>query len=895
MRLIQPLFPAETQSRREKDWSLRLRASAGALLFFCLAAVARAAAPVTVLVDPSTYVLVRPTAAQLSNANNLGTGGGGGGSYIFTAADFNESGSTISLDYTNGQKATSLIPGFLSAADWITFNAKAPTASPTFTGTPVAPTAAADTNTTQLATTAFVIGQSYLKASTAASTYQGLDSDLTSIAALATTSFGRGLLTESSASTLRSTLSLVPGTNFLAYPSGTPTGSKFLRDDNTWQSIAGGGDALVANPLSQFAATTSAQLAGVLSDEAGSSGGFVRAGYLGSAALEASSAFQAADGDLTTYANITPSANVQSLLGAADYSAMRTQLSLVPGTNVQAYDADLTTYAGITPSANIQTFLGAANYAAMRTQLGLVISTDVQAYDSDLTTWGSTTPASGITTFLATPSSANLASAITNETGTGALVFASDPLLLAPNSAMGALAVDVTKKRNTKTVSADSTLTFSATPTAGFTFGLVLTNSDTAAHTITIPSSKSLARNGTAITSFSIPASSELELSWTYDGSSYSLAGEPFTINDLTTVTPATGDYLPLYDSSGAVDGKATIANILALGGGGGTWGSITGTLSSQSDLQTALDAKAPVPTVNAQTGTSYTLVLTDANKLVTMTNASANTLTIPLNSSVAFPTGTVVVIGQGGAGATSIAPASGATINGSGSTITFSSQYTFTSIVKTGTNAWLTYGGDFVVSNSAITGATKTKITYDTKGLVTAGADAAQADITGLTTSDSPQFTGINVGHATDTTVTRASAGDIAVEGNRVFRVGGSTVGLPDVWVIPIGDETTALTTGTAKVTFRAPYAATVTAVYATLTTASSSGTPTFDINEAGTTILSTKITIDASEDDSANAATAPVISDTAIANRAKITIDVDTAGTGAAGAKIEIHVTRA
>lgn len=576
---MQKLFPADTHSRRENVRSLRLRASAGALLSFCLAAAAQAAAPVSVLVDPTTYVLIRPTATQLSNANNLGSGGGGG-SYIFTASDFNESGSTISLDFTNGQKATSTLPGFLSAADWITFNAKAPTASPTFTGTPVAPTAAADTNTTQLATTAFVIAQSYLKASTAASTYQGLDSDLTSIAALATTSFGRGLLTESSASTLRTTLSLVPGTNFLAYPSGTPTGSKFLRDDNTWQSIAGGGDALVANPLSQFAATTSAQLAGVLSDEAGSTGGFVRAGYLGTAATEASTAFQAADGDLTTYANITPSANVQSLLGAANYAAMRTLLTLVPGTDIQAFDSDLSTYAGITPSANVQSLLGAANYAAMRTQLGLVISTDVQAYDSDLTTWGSTTPASGITTFLATPSSANLAAAITNETGTGALVFASDPLLLTPNSAMGALAVDVTKKRNTKSVSADSTLTFSATPTAGFTFGLVLTNSDSAAHTITIPSSKSLARNGTAITSFSIPASSELELSWTYDGSSYSLAGDPLTINDLTTVTPATGDYLPLYDSSGAVDGKATIANILALGGGGsGTVTSVAATV----------------------------------------------------------------------------------------------------------------------------------------------------------------------------------------------------------------------------------------------------------------------------------------------------------------------------
>jgi hypothetical protein len=50
---------------------------------------------------------------------------------------------------------------------------------------------------------------------------------------------------------------------------GTPDGSKFLRDDGSWQSIPGGGDALTSNPLSQFAATTSAQLAGVISDETG--------------------------------------------------------------------------------------------------------------------------------------------------------------------------------------------------------------------------------------------------------------------------------------------------------------------------------------------------------------------------------------------------------------------------------------------------------------------------------------------------------------------------------------------------------------------------------------------------------------------------------------------------
>lgn len=117
------------------------------------------------------------------------------------------------------------------------------------------------------------------------------------------------------------------------------------------------------------------------------------------------------------------------------------------------------------------------------------------------------------------------------------------------------------------------------------------------------------------------------------------------------------------------------------------------------------------------------------------------------------------------------------------------------------------------------------------------------------------------------------------------------------EYFCIAIGDETTAITTGLAKVTFRMPFALTVTAVRASLTTASSSGIPTFDINEgagAGTSILSTKLTIDANELTSTTAATAAVISDTALADDAQITIDVDVAGTGAAGAKIWIFGTR-
>lgn len=73
----------------------------------------------------------------------------------FTATDFNSSSGNISIDYTNAQKATAGQEGFLTAVDWSTFNNKAPTASPTFTGIPLAPTAALGTATTQIATTEF--------------------------------------------------------------------------------------------------------------------------------------------------------------------------------------------------------------------------------------------------------------------------------------------------------------------------------------------------------------------------------------------------------------------------------------------------------------------------------------------------------------------------------------------------------------------------------------------------------------------------------------------------------------------------------------------------------------------------------------------------------------------
>lgn len=110
---------------------------------------------------------------------------------------------------------------------------------------------------------------------------------------------------------------------------------------------------------------------------------------------------------------------------------------------------------------------------------------------------------------------------------------------------------------------------------------------------------------------------------------------------------------------------------------------------------------------------------------------------------------------------------------------------------------------------------------------------------------------------------------------------------------IIAASDETTSLTTGTAKVTFRMPYAFTLSAVRASVTTAPTGGTLlTVDINETGTTILSTKLTFDASEKTTTTAATAAVISDTSLANDAEITIDIDAVGSTIAGAGLKVYL---
>jgi hypothetical protein len=95
----------------------------------------------------------------------------------------------------------------------------------------------------------------------------------------------------------------------------------------------------------------------------------------------------------------------------------------------------------------------------------------------------------------------------------------------------------------------------------------------------------------------------------------------------------------------------------------------------------------------NTSTGTAYTLVLADAGKVLPISNASANTITVPPNSSVAFPTGSLISFIQTGSGQTTLTAGSGVTINSESSKLKIKAQYGLAGIIKVDTDTWVAFG----------------------------------------------------------------------------------------------------------------------------------------------------------------------------------------------------------
>ena len=154
--------------------------------------------------------------------------------------------------------------------------------------------------------------------------------------------------------------------------------------------------------------------------------------------------------------------------------------------------------------------------------------------------------------------------------------------------------------------------------------------------------------------------------------------------------TNHSGALIALETKLGSTDSNASANAVLVGTGSSATSWTTTPTISG---LVTCSGGISAPLLINAQTGTTYTFVLADASKLVTASNGSAQTYTVPPNSSVAFPTGTTITIIGIGAGKVTLAQGSGVTINSKDSEKAIDGQHASVTLIKTATDTWQLIG----------------------------------------------------------------------------------------------------------------------------------------------------------------------------------------------------------
>lgn len=159
---------------------------------------------------------------------------------------------------------------------------------------------------------------------------------------------------------------------------------------------------------------------------------------------------------------------------------------------------------------------------------------------------------------------------------------------------------------------------------------------------------------------------------------------------------PGSGGIESIVAGSGISVDDSDPANPIVSATGGGSGGGVESIVAGDGISVDNSDPTNPVISatgsagteVNVQTGAAYTLVLSDAFKMVVMNNAGANTITVPPNSAVAFPVNTRIDLGQDGVGQTTIVAGAGVTIR-TPDTLKLRKQWSKASLIRRAANVW--------------------------------------------------------------------------------------------------------------------------------------------------------------------------------------------------------------
>jgi len=366
-----------------------------------------------------------------------------------------------------------------------------------------------------------------------------------------------------------------------------------------------------------------------------------------------------------TYNDATPSITAALVAGSIDETkldaSVNASLDLADsalqaaaiGVSVQAYDADLTTWAGLTPSANAQSLVTAANYAAMRALLDLEAGTDFysiaaanaafQPIDADLTSWAGVTRASGFDTFAATPSSANLRALLSDEAGTGVAYFVG-----------GALGTPASGTATNLTGLPLSSGVTGQLPMANGGTGANLTDpnadrvlfwDDSAGAMTWLTMGTNLTITGTTLDAAGGNSMTLLGTLTTTSGSSQSLtsiaAGYQELVLDIDAVSIiGTTDTLQLALSStnGAAYGTAVTVSV-AIGSGANSW---SGQIRVSNVSAVVTGSKVAMSLTQLSTGSSNAIVA----PLQTNTAAVVNAIRVSTSGGAAFDAGSIRVYG---------------------------------------------------------------------------------------------------------------------------------------------------------------------------------------------------------------------------------------------------------